>query len=239
MDTAATTSQMLLIGSPRLMAIPARQTAAATATAPHARYPRTLFTRMSLLKPLQAAQQRIAAGAVRELYRVDRLPVLVERADVSGFLADGAHQDNGIGATRIGKRAVLRGAGLALPAVPHWRAELADHGPVIVARGQVQVGLVFGRVDDARARRSTVQVHYEIGGYDAHHQRAAHQPENVRIGLGFEANSDHRRRPLLERPDRGLRGRAHRHGHFDHAPLMGPHRTALVFELPDQADDHD
>src|ERR1700684_1691786 len=142
MDTAATTSQMLLMGSPRSIAIPARQTAAASATAPHARYPRTLFTRMSLLKRPQAAQQRIGTAAARELHRVHRLPVFVERADVRSSLAADAHQDNRIGAAGIGKRAVLRGAGLALPAVPGRDAEFEDHGAIVVAGSKIQVRLV-------------------------------------------------------------------------------------------------
>src|SRR5581483_6771273 len=108
---------MLLIGSPRFMAMPARQNAAATDTTPHRRRPRTLFIRTSLLEWPETAQKGIGGAAVRELHRMHRIPVVVERADVQRALAVRAHQDDGVGAVRIRECAVLDRAGFRLPVV--------------------------------------------------------------------------------------------------------------------------
>src|SRR5579871_5474512 len=149
---------------------------------------------MSLLKPLEAAQQGIGATAVGELNRVERLPVFVELADISGFLASRAHKDHSVGVVVIRQRAILYRAGLALPAIARGVAHLADHGPVIVTRGEIQIGLVFGGIGDTGPRSSApVEVHDKVGGYDADDQSSTDETKDVRICFGFEANADYRR----------------------------------------------
>src|SRR2546425_7713274 len=101
---------MLLICSPRLSAIPPRPKAARTHTAAHSRRLKMRFMHSTLAglrssELLQSAQHRGRVGAAREGDRVDHVPVLVHRADVTELVRLGAHEHNEIGSLRIPERA--------------------------------------------------------------------------------------------------------------------------------------
>src|ERR1044072_5085143 len=102
---------MLLMGSPRWRAIPPRQMAAPAAIATQTKRPR-IFTEVSLLEPVQISQKRKRRPALVQFDRVERLPVVVQHADVAGGAGVAAHQDDVVLAVGVAERAVLDAADL-------------------------------------------------------------------------------------------------------------------------------
>ena len=192
------------------------------------------------LEPFQRAQQGGRGAAGMQLHRVNGFPILVHGPDVDGGLARAAHQDDGVLAVRVAERAALELARLALPAVGGGLAQLLHRGEVIVAAGQGEVLLVLGGEDHALPDLAHLgQAEGRQAEENGHRQRGADQLEDAAV-VGFQPDAHHRRGRAALRNGPGCHGRAaHRDRHLDHAPLERPHRAALVFQLPVQADNQD
>src|SRR5215471_6605021 len=203
MHAAATTSQVLLICSPRLSAIAPRQTAAANATPAQNRWPR-IFLRPEaaaagvevaggISEFLQPAQSRTGADAGAQRHFVNRVRVLVHGPDVTGAGARVAHEDNEITSLRIPQAAELNRAGFRLPAILCRGPELPHDGPIIVIVREVQVAGIRDLINHAWLESSDANhTDGDKAGDRADQKREAYELAHARIRHRLGANPDHR-----------------------------------------------